>query len=467
VGRLSLRARLVTAFVVIALLAPILATLLSGLGVHRSVDDYLEKRAQDAALSSAGLAESAYTRGDDGEGWEAGTLETLSRELVLTGFDYRLTDGETDLLDTTPPGPRGGSPVASTEVHDPDGDVIATLELYAMDSPRSAADDALRGELDQAHLIGVAIAALVAVIAGLVVAGRLSSPLRRLAETARGISAGGSVPSPLPRAAPEVRDMEEALVGLADDLDRQQRARRQLAQDLSHELRTPLMLLQGRIEAMQDGVIPFDAEGLAALHTETLRLSRLIGQIESLAEAEAHPTRMRIEHVAVDELAREAHEALAPAFEMRGLRLELDAQPAPMQGDRDAVRQIVLNLLSNALKYAPDGPPVRLSTGREEGVATLRVRDDGRLAPGERRRIFERFYRGRGATDGSAGAGLGLTIARELAEAQGGTVELEPADEGTCFVLRLPPSRLAGKPGRSAPARSAETPAGDGGGARK
>ena len=185
-------------------------------------------------MSSAGLAESAYTRGDGGEGWEAGTLETLGRELELTGFDYRLVDGDDKLLDT-PFGPGGASPVASTEVHDPDGNVVATLELYALDTPRSAADDALRGELDQAHLLGVAIAALVAVIAGLFMAGRLSSPLRRLAQAARGISAGGGVPEPLPRGTREVRDLEEALVGLAVDLERQQRARRQLAQDLSHE----------------------------------------------------------------------------------------------------------------------------------------------------------------------------------------------------------------------------------------
>ena len=127
--RLSLRAQLVAAFVGIAVLAPILATLLSGLGVHRSVDDYLEERAQDAAMSSAGLAESAYTRGDDGEGWEPGTLETLSRELVLTGFDYRLVDGDEELLDTTSFAPGEGSPVASTGVHDPVGNVVGTLEL--------------------------------------------------------------------------------------------------------------------------------------------------------------------------------------------------------------------------------------------------------------------------------------------------------------------------------------------------
>ena len=361
---------------------------------------------------------------------------------MLTGYDVRLTDGPRVLLDTTRLGQGGRDfrQVAALPVRGRDGSEVATLQLYAL-GPRgnTPADDALRGELDRAHLIAAAIAGLVAMVAGLVVAGRLSSPLRRLAVAARGIAAGGSVPAPLPRGSPEVRDLEKALGGLADDLARQERARAQLAQDLSHELRTPLMLLQSRIEAMQDGLVPFDGEGLATLHRETLRLSRLVGRIERLAEAEAHPVPLNVQRVRLDELAREAHEALSPAFEIRGLALELDAPPTPARANRDAVRQIVTNLLSNALKYAPEGEPVRLSTSLERGAATLRVRDGGRAVTGpERRRVFERFYRGGAAAERSAGAGLGLTIARQLAEDQGGSLELTPGEEGMCFELRLP-----------------------------
>jgi signal transduction histidine kinase len=438
-GRLGLRARLVAAFVGIAALATLVAALLSSLGLHRSFDDYLGQRRDDAARSSLALAEASYA---EAGGWTPRSLDLLAHELVLTGYDFRLVQGQRVLLDTTKLEEEGFdfSRIASLPVEGPRGGEVATLQLYAL-GPRgdTPADDTLRGELDRAHLIAAAIAALVAIVAGLVVAGRLSSPLRKLAEAARGIAAGRSAPPPPARGSPEVRDLGEALEGLAVDLERQQRARRQLAQDLSHELRTPLMLLQGRIEAMQDGVIPFDADGLAALHTETLRLSRLIGQIERLAEAEAHPAPLTLEEIALDDLAREAHDALAAAFEMRGLALELDAVPTPAQGDRDAVRQIVTNLLSNALKYAPEGAPVRLATSLEGHTATLRVRDGGRtLAGSERQRLFERFYRGQGAAELSGGAGLGLTIARQLAEDQGGSLELETSAQGTCFVLRLP-----------------------------
>jgi signal transduction histidine kinase len=199
------------------------------------------------------------------------------------------------------------------------------------------------------------------------------------------------------------------------------------------------MLLQGRIEAMQDGVVPFDEEGLGVLHTETLRLVRLVGQIERLAEAEAQPAPLALRTVRLDELARELHAALAPAFEMRGIELELDAAAAPAQADVDATRQIVTNLLSNALKYAPVGQPVRLTTAGEDGAAVIAVHDGGcQVTPDDRERVFERFYRGSEAARTSAGAGLGLTIARNLAEAQGGRLEMEVGAEGTSLVLRLP-----------------------------
>ena len=443
---LGLRARLVAGFVGIAALATLVAALLTSYSLHNSFDGYLEQRTEDAARSAVALASTAHA--ESGGRWTPETLDLLSHELVLTGYDYRLLDSGRVLLDTTKLDRQGTDfrRVARLPIRGTDGASAGTLELFAL-GPRGnmPADDELRGDLDRGHLIAAAIAAIVALGAGLVVAGRLARPLRRLAAAAPGIASGVRKPSAAVGGSREVRDLAEALDGLAEDLERQRRARRQLAQDLSHELRTPLMLLQSRIEAMQDGVVPFDADGLATLHTETLRLGRLVGQIESLAEAEAQPPPLRRELVALHDLAREAHVGLAPAFELRGIDLVLDASPCWAEADRDSVRQIATNLLTNALKYAPDRQPVGLSTNREDGVAVLRVRDAGaQIAGRERRRIFQRFHRGSGAAERSSGAGLGLTIARELAEAQGGTLELESGGEGTSFALKLPAHTASG-----------------------
>jgi len=190
---------------------------------------------------------------------------------------------------------------------------------------------------------------------------------------------------------------------------------------------------------MQDGVVPFDAENLTSLHTETLRLSRLVGQIESLAEAEARPRSLHLEPVRLDVLAREVAEALSASFELVGMTLEVAGEPAEAVADREAVRQILGNLLGNALKYAPAGSTVRVATALEDSRAVLRVHDEGDLpagAPGER--LFDRFYRGTGAASQASGTGLGLTIARGLAVSQGGGLAIDEGQAGTCFVLHLP-----------------------------
>ena len=445
---LGLRARLVAGFVGIAVLASIVAAVLTSMGLHRSFDSYLEQRAAHAAASARGIAEATYA--NDGR-WTPDGLDLLAHELVLTGYDFRLIDGGRVLLDTTKLERLGETfrRVETEPVRGPDGTSVGRLELYALGpSGNTPSDDSLRSELDRAHLLAAALAALVAILAGLFVAGRLARPLRRLAHTARGLAAGG--PAPLPAGGSrEVRELGEALSGLSVDLERQRRARRQLAQDLSHELRTPLMILQSRIEAMQDGVLPFDAEGLAALHAQALRLSTLIGQIERLAEAEAQPSPLRRDPLNLDDLAREAHASLAPAFELRDLPLELDVRPARACGDADAVRQIIANLLSNALKYAPTGTTVALETGRHGDRSYVAVRDDGRVlhAP-EAGRVFERFYRGPGAAERGSGAGLGLTIAKDLANAQGGDVELATDDAGTRFTFWLPALPAPRPPGQ-------------------
>lgn len=415
--------------------------MLTSLGLHQRFDSYLEQRTREATARSAALAQAVYA--DEGQRWTARGLDVLAHELVLTGYDVKLTSGGRTLLDTSK-APLGGGPlrqVSREVVRGSGGKAVGQLRLFAL-GPRGnlAADNTLRAELDRAHLVAAAIAAAVAIVAGLVFAGTLSRPLRRLAAAARGIS-NGERPSAEFSGSPEVRDLGEALTSLAADLDGQERSRRQLAQDFSHEVRTPLMILQSRIEAMQDGVVPFDAEGLTGLHTETLRLSRLVGQIELLAEAEAQPCPLDLQPVALDEVAREAADALAPSFDLVGMALEVTGEPTQAFADREAVRQILTNLLGNALKYAPSRSSVRVSTSFEGNRAVLRVRDEGELPPGAcGERLFDRFYRGTAAASQASGTGLGLTIARGLAVSQGGELVIEE-EKGSCFVLRLPVPR--------------------------
>ena len=169
------------------------------------------------------------------------------------------------------------------------------------------------------------------------------------------------------------------------------------------------------------------------------RLSRLIGQIERLAEAEAHPSPLRAEPIALDELAREAHGASTAAFEIRGLRSRSTHPPTP--GCRRPRRraQIITNLLSNALKYAPEGSRVQLLTMQDGGdVPAERARRGGRPAGRGHRSGLRAVLTAAVTPPRRAGGRSSATIARNLAEAQKGTLAMAAEEKDTCFILSLP-----------------------------
>lgn len=443
----SLRARLVAAFVGVVAIGTFLAALLSVVVVHHSFADYLDQRAEDAATHALSAAEDTYRQS---HGWTTTGLDRLAHDLALTGYDFRLQAGRRVLLDTTrsTSKDRKLSRIVSTPVRSPEGRQVAVMETYALSGGGSTPADAdFRSQLDRVHLIAAALASLIAIAVGLLLARRLTRSLKALAGHARALGRGEAT-APTPAAGPpEIRDLSLALAALEEDLDRQARSRRQLAQDLAHELRTPLTLVRSRIEAMQDDVVPFDRDGLESLHSEVLRLTRLIGEIERLAEAEATPRSLRTRSVELDVLARETVESLTSAFDSEGVVLTIDAEPVRALADPDAVRQIVTNLLSNALKYTPAGGTVEVRTEEREARAVLSVRDSGPgVAADDKDHIFDRFFRGRdGAPDGTApGDGLGLTIARQLAVAQRGDLVLAAPGPGAEFRLTLPRAPASG-----------------------
>jgi two-component system, OmpR family, sensor histidine kinase BaeS len=216
----------------------------------------------------------------------------------------------------------------------------------------------------------------------------------------------------------------------------QVRLRRQLMADVAHELRTPLAILQGRIEGLLDGVYPRDDERLEELLAETRHLSRLVEDVRTLANAEAGALELRIEDVELAELIRDAAGAIDPAIEVS------TPDVLPVRADPVRIREVLLNLLSNAMQHAPDG---RVSVAAETvgDHVSIRVRDNGPgIAADELPRLFERFQKGRD----SRGSGLGLAISQKLVLAHGGTIDVESAEGGgTTVTVTLKRSSAAAR----------------------
>lgn len=225
-------------------------------------------------------------------------------------------------------------------------------------------------------------------------------------------------------------------------------ARRRFMAEAAHELRTPLAVLRGHADvALGRARDPqADERRFAIMASEAEQMARMVDDLFTLARADAGERPVRSERVFLDDVAGDVVAASDVLAKARGVTLSLDRyEEAPVDGDPDLIRQLVVILVDNALKYSPAGGEVRVDVTREDGGATLRVTDGGPGIPDdELERVFDRFYRGREAGTKATGAGLGLPIARWIADAHGAQLTLRRADgKGTVAEVRFPPARTA------------------------
>ncbi len=286
-------------------------------------------------------------------------------------------------------------------------------------------------------------------LGGFLIARRALDPLSRMAERAHRITAeqlherlpaeGGSLE--LDQLATSFNDTFARLEGSFAQL-------RRFTADVSHELRTPLTALRSVGEVGLRGSRDASAyrEVIGSMLEEVDRLTRLVDELLTLARADAGEAKLRLEPLDLATLAREVAGHLSVLAEEREQMLEVDAQATvPVRGDRTALRQALVNLVVNAIKYAPLRTRVRLAAGRRGAAAYAQVADEGPgIATEHRDRIFERFYRvDKSRSREMGGTGLGLSLVKWAAEAHGGRVELETeVGRGSTFRLVLPADEI-------------------------
>jgi two-component system sensor histidine kinase BaeS len=274
----------------------------------------------------------------------------------------------------------------------------------------------------------------------------IARPLADLMDAADAVAAGDLHVHVLEEGPGDFGRIAQTFNRMARELERAEEQRRNLTADVAHELRTPLAIIQGNLEGLLDGVYQPTAEHLTAMLDETRWLARLIDDLRILSLAESGQLVLHKEVVAVDELLADLSTSFGGQAEAKGIRLCLAASDqlagVTVNADVGRLYQVLGNLVVNALRYTPSGGTITLQGERVPGSVRLIVRDTGKgIAPEDIPSIFDRFWRGdaaRSRTEG-VGGGLGLSIARQLALAHAGRIEVESQPgQGATFTVQLP-----------------------------
>ncbi|MDU5357476.1 MAG: HAMP domain-containing sensor histidine kinase [Atopobium minutum] len=304
--------------------------------------------------------------------------------------------------------------------------------------------------------IGLAavIAVLIASVIGYLISRGFAEPIRRITSTARLIRNGELFARSGLTGKDEIGQLGETFDDMANSLEKDLQLERRLTNDVAHELRTPLMAMLATVEAMQDGVLPRDDERLETLASETRRLSRLVSAMLTLSRMENGTAKMNPTKTELVGLVRGIVSSQEQLFADKELRLrfvtEVPKEEVYAEVDRDMINQAVINFMSNALRYTPEGGWVVVEVGQDRNDVWISVSDTGiGIAKEDLSRIFSRFWRSDASRERvSGGLGVGMAVTKEIVDRHHGYISVESElGKGTTFTLHLPreyrPSELS------------------------
>jgi two-component system, OmpR family, sensor histidine kinase BaeS len=431
--------RLALAFLAVALAA---VALLAGLTAAFASADVSQLAARQRAELTKAIAVAAAGAWNRSGTWATEDLSPVLGLAARTGADAQIRDVAGRPVASMPGfAASSASPQSSVPVM-VGSEQVGTAVVRFTSTGLGGADRALQVALLRAIAGAAGLAALLALLTGLVIARRITQPVERLIGVTRAMGRGNRTARVGPIPAPgELGELATAFDQMADRLDRQEQLRRDLVADVAHELRTPIAVLQAGHEALLDGIAEPTPDQLASLRDEVLRLARIVGDLQTLAAANAAVLHLTMIRCDLADVAATATNTMASRFEAAGINIERALAPVQVLADPGRLHQVITNLLTNALKFSPPGGRVDVQAGPAGASAVLQVADTGVGIPAdELPRIFDRFWRGQRASKVS-GSGIGLAIAAEIARAHGG--ELAATSEpghGTRLTLTLPRS---------------------------
>jgi len=303
-------------------------------------------------------------------------------------------------------------------------------------------DISFLNNINQILIIIGMISLALALLLGAFMAKRVSGPITKAVHAAGQIAKGDFKQRISEKSGTlEIVQLTDTINHLADSLQKQESLRKQMAADVAHELRTPLANLQSSLEAMIDGIWEPSGERLESCHEEIIRINRLVGDLEKLERFEAENAALTVSEFDLSELTQRILNNFETEFFKKEIVLRFSGETEMVMADKDKISQVIINLVSNALKYTSKGGHVEIKVREAETSTELIVQDSGKgIPPADLPYIFERLYRADKSRNRlTGGSGLGLTITKAIVESHQGTITVvSELDKGTTFTVSLP-----------------------------
>jgi signal transduction histidine kinase len=325
---------------------------------------------------------------------------------------------------------------------DRDGKIMGTIKLgYHGPFYYNEGDQSFLSAYNRVFFGMSALFFTASIAIGLLVAGMIAGPIRKVTERTERIAAGEYSGDYIETGTVEIDALSGSVDRLAESLDTQYMLKKRMASAYSHEFRTPLAVLQSNLEAMIDGLWTPTAERLESLRAEIIRMSRMVSEVDKLVQTGSDESRPEKVPSDLCDLAGRVLRGFEANMASKNLSLDFDCEKCEANVDPDKFSQVIFNLVSNAVKYTNPGGhiSVRVCGGGDNAVLT--VRDDGiGIAGFDIPYIFEHLYRtDESRARDSGGNGIGLSVARVIVEAHGGAIEVKSRlGEGSVFTVTVP-----------------------------
>jgi two-component system sensor histidine kinase BaeS len=420
--------RLLATFLAVSLAAIALVTAAAVVGTGRGFDVLAEDQRRQAAADVAAEVARAYRQAG---GWSGIDLAAAQQAAQAAGARLMV-------FPSGQPGGAGGPGMGRGGESAPvvvAGATVGSIRL-AFGSPATSARDVAWTWIAVAALIAVVLA----VVASWYASARLVRPLHSAAQVARRFGSGDRSARIGDLGPGELGDLGRAIDDMAAKVAAVEDQRRRAAADVAHELRTPVASLQAGLEELRDGYVQADGATLDGLHDQTLRLGRIVDDLAALAAVESGTLRLAPDRCDLAALAATEVQAQLPAARAAGISVSTELPPVHLVADADRIRQVVRNLVANAIRYSRAGDGVTVTVRAGDHAAVLTVSDTGPgILAADLPHVFDRLYRGRSGDRAAAGSGIGLAVVHELVSAHGGSVSVDSdGRSGTTVTVTLP-----------------------------